>query len=70
MSPAQVREVVEERRNSVNPFERLKQMSNKKTEVQLEAKEEQIENDEINENPAAQPEAENEQNYHTEEGAE
>ncbi|HDZ6757619.1 TPA: rod shape-determining protein MreC, partial [Mannheimia haemolytica] len=70
LSPAQVREVVEERRNSVNPFERLKQMSNKKTEVQLEAKEEQIENDEINENPAAQPEAENEQNYHTEEGAE
>lgn len=70
LSPEQVREVVEERRNSVNPFDRLKQITNKKAEVQLEAKDAPIDNDEINENPAAQPEVENDENHHTEEGAE
>lgn len=70
LSPEQVREVVEERRNSVNPFERLKQMSNKKVEVQLDAKEEQIDADEAIENPAEQPDIENHENYHTEQGAE
>ncbi|QLB15026.1 rod shape-determining protein MreC [Mannheimia granulomatis] len=70
LSPEQVREVVEERRNSVNPFERLKQMSNKKVEVQLDAKEEQIDADETIENPAEQPDIENHENYHTEQGAE
>ncbi|QIM66407.1 rod shape-determining protein MreC [Mannheimia granulomatis] len=70
LSPEQVREVVEERRNSINPFERLKQMSNKKVEVQLDAKEEQIDADETIENPAEQPDIENHENYHTEQGAE
>lgn len=70
LSPEQVREVVEERRNSVNPFEHLKKMTNKKAEVQLEAKDNPIDNNESNENPAAQPEVENDENYHTEEGAE
>lgn len=70
LSPEQVREAVEERRNSVNPFERLKKMSNKKTEVQLDSKEEQIETEEINENPASQSEQEGDEGHHIEQGAE
>lgn len=71
LSPEQVREVVEERRNSLNPFERLKQMSNKKAEVQLDSKEESTtEIDEIRENPATEPDADMNENYHTEQGAE
>lgn len=69
LSPEQVREVVEERRNSMNPFERLKQISNKKTEVQLDAKEDPIDTDETLENPATQPDAEMNENYHIEQGA-
>lgn len=61
---------MEERRNSVNPFERLKKMSNKKTEVQLDSREEQIETEEINENPASQSEPEGDEGHHIEQGAE
>ncbi|MDD0824905.1 rod shape-determining protein MreC [Mannheimia sp. AT1] len=70
LSPEQVREVVEERRNSMNPFERLRQMSNKKTEVQLESKEEIIEAEDPTENPATHPDAEMNESYHIEQGAE
>lgn len=70
LSPEQVREVVEERRNSINPFEQLKQMSNKKTEVQLESKEDSVEIDDPIENPATHPDAEINENYHIEQGAE
>lgn len=66
LSPEQVREIVEERRNSVNPFDRLRQMSNKKDEVQLETKEEQVDVDAADENPAAQPDAESHDDEHIE----
>lgn len=62
-SPEQVREAVEERRNSINPFDRLQQMIKKKTEVQLDSKEEQIEAEEVIENPAAQSESEENGNF-------
>lgn len=45
-------------------------MSNKKTEVQLDSKEEQIETEEINENPASQSEPEGDEGHHIEQGAE
>lgn len=69
LSPEQVREAVEERRNSINPFERLKQMTHKKTEVQLESKDEHLEIED-NEDPTIHPDTENNENYHTEQGAE
>lgn len=69
LSPQQVRDVVEERRNSANPLERLKGGLIKKEQV--DTKEEVIDHsDEASDNPAAQPEVEQEQNNHTEQGAE
>lgn len=70
LSPEQVREVIEERRNSVNPFERLKQMSNKKAEVQLVPKEENMDTDETIEEVGTPPEIDSNENYHIEQGAE
>lgn len=71
LSPQQVRDVVEERRNSANPFERLKGSTQKKEQIDTKEKEDVIEqSDEASDNPATQPEVESEQNNHTEQGAE
>ena len=68
LSPQQVRDVVEERRNSLNPLERLK--ANKKEQIVDELKEETPEQSEEQINPAAEPEANDGENHHTEQGAE
>lgn len=71
LSPQQVRDVVEERRNSTNPFERLKGSTQKKEQIDTKEKDDVIEqSDEASDNPATQPEVESEQNNHTEQGAE
>ena len=73
LSPQEVREVVEERRRSVSPIDRLRNLTNKKEQVEdkPEEKPEVIDQtDEASDNPAAQPEAVQEQEHHTEQGAE
>ena len=73
LSPQEVREVVEERRRSVSPIDRLRNLMNKKEQVEdkTEEKPEVIDQtDEASDNPAAQPEAVQEQEHHTEQGAE
>ena len=68
LSPQQVRDVVEERRNSLNPLERLNEK--KKEEVKEETKEELLDGPDDVINPASQFEADDEENHHTEQGAE
>lgn len=68
LSPQQVRDVVEERRNSLNPLDRLK--TNRKTQVIEEQKEEPSENNDEPINPATQPQDEHGENHHTEQGVE
>ncbi|WP_427838716.1 rod shape-determining protein MreC [Actinobacillus pleuropneumoniae] len=68
LSPQQVRDVVEERRNSLNPLERLKEK--KKEEVKEESKEELLDSSDESINPESQFELDNEENNHTEQGAE
>ncbi|WGE59656.1 rod shape-determining protein MreC [Actinobacillus equuli] len=69
LSPQQVREVVEERRNSLNPLDLLKK--NKKEQIREEQPKEEIpENSDEPVNPASQPEVDNDENHHTEQGAE
>lgn len=68
LSPQQVRDVVEERRNSLNPLERLKEK--KKEEVKEESKEELLDGSDESINPESQFELDNEENNHTEQGAE
>ena len=73
LSPQEVREVVEERRRSVSPIDRLRNLTNKKEQVEdkPEEKPEVIDQtDEASDNPSAQPEAVQEQEHHTEQGAE
>ncbi|WGE89848.1 rod shape-determining protein MreC [Actinobacillus arthritidis] len=68
LSPQQVRDVVEERRNSLNPLDRLKEK--KKEEVKEDTKEEILENTDEPINPATQPETDSDEHHHTEQGAE
>lgn len=74
LSPQQVRDVVEERRKSANPFDRLQVGEKKKEQVQEpkeDGKEEPLDTtDEASENPATQPEVDSGENNHTEEGKE
>lgn len=75
LSPEQVRKVVEERRQSEDPVQRLNRLTsktkNKKEKIDNKQKEEVIDpTDEASDNPAAQPDIEQDQNHHTEEGAE
>lgn len=72
LSPQQVRDVVEERRNSADPLERLKSpTTQKKEKVNEEQKEEVLEqSDEASDNPATNPEVDSDENHHTEMGAE
>lgn len=69
LSPEGVRNVVEERRNSLNPVDRMKQSGTKKEKINLDNKEEQPETEELIDNtiPA---ENDGEINHSTEEGAE
>lgn len=68
LSPQQVRDVVEERRNSLNPLDRLK--INKKEQVQDDPKEEETDSNDEPVNPATEPEVDSGDNHHTEQGAE
>ena len=72
LSPQQVRDVVEERRNSTNPIERLRSLAQKKEEVTEENSKENVTelNEESAENPAALPEKDSDENHHTDVGAE
>jgi len=72
LSPQQVRDVVEERRNSTNPIERLRSLAQQKEEVTEENSKENVAeaNEESAENPAALPEKDSDENHHTDVGAE
>lgn len=72
LSPQEVRNVVEERRRSTSPIDRLRSLTNKKEQIEdkQEEKGELDQTDEASDNPAAQPETQQEQNHHTEQGAE
>lgn len=66
LSPQGVRDIVEERRNSLNPAERLRP---KKTEVSLDQKEE-LSDDESHEHPTQPTDLEGDIEHSTEQGAE
>ncbi|QIW15915.1 rod shape-determining protein MreC [Pasteurellaceae bacterium RH1A] len=69
ISPQDVRDAVEERRQSLNPLERLKN-GMKKTPIKEDSREE-AQDDDLGENPASLPEQEEDGiNHSTEEGAE
>lgn len=71
LSPQGVRNIVEERRNSLNPVDRIKNNNSKKEQIQPEAKEEPKETEEVLETTPPQNENDDADIDHsTEEGAE
>ncbi len=72
LSPQQVRDVVEERRNSLNPLSRfkIKQKDQVKEQTNDEIKEGELDHNDEQINPARELEIERDQNNHTEQGAE
>lgn len=69
LSPQGVRAVVEERRNSLNPIDRIKSKNIKKEQVNIETKDENPSDDQI-ETPAVSSENDGEVDHSTQEGAE